>query len=66
MLFIVSFCERYREKEYRKTVIICTCLSKLSKIHILAMLFGQRQCRLPRLSVLCLHAWHELLSYPGM
>ena len=49
ILFIVSFCERYREKEYRETVIICYCWSKLSKIHILAMLILQRQCRLPRL-----------------
>ena len=49
ILFIVSFCERYREKEYRETVIICYCWSKLSKIHILEMLIWQRQCRLPRL-----------------
>ena len=48
ILFIVSFCERYRE-EYRETVIICYCWSKLSKIHILAMLIWQRHCRLPRL-----------------
>ena len=49
ILFIVAFCERYREKEYRETVIICYCWSNLSKIHILAMLIWQRQCRLPRL-----------------
>ena len=47
MLFIVPFCERYREKEYRKTVITCLCWSKLSTSN--AMLIWQRQCRLLRL-----------------
>ena len=58
-LFIVSFSERYREKECRDTVLIYLCLSKLSKIHIIAMHIWRRQCRLPRLPVPYLYTWHE-------
>ena len=40
-LFIVPLNERYREKEYRDTVIICLCLSKLSKKkHIIECIYG--------------------------
>ena len=51
ILFIVSFSERYREKEYRETVLICLCWSKLSNIHILAMHICTPYYRLSRLQM---------------
>ena len=47
-----------------ETVIICYCWSKLSKIHILAMLILQRQCHLPRLCYIYTRCMNYYIHVP--
>ena len=56
----IVFCQWYREKECRDAALTWLCLSKLSKIHIIAVHIWQRQNRLLCLSVSCV-VWMSII-----